>query len=153
MEEDTEITILGSFPKNNREAVCAGVNRWRGEDYFFLRVFVPSLSSEDLVPTKEGVNLLHDQFIEFYDGILKLGEVMGGDQVVKSIEKDLNQQVRIGYNLYKDIPLVYIRIFRRYNAGSEFSATKQGISIRSVQYPLLLEAVTKIKDYLDSLSK
>ena len=72
-----------------------------------------------LVPTQAGVNLLVDYFPEFLKGIKDLGEIMAGDKVIAKIRKNDNQQVWIGINTYKDIPLIYVRTFMKNKGGDK----------------------------------
>lgn len=149
-----QITLVGSFQKNDQEAVCVGVNQWHGIDYFFIRIFAPVLGTDDLVPTKKGVSLEYKYIDEVFDGVKKLGEIMGGDQVVKTISKNDKQEVRISSSTYRETPLLNIRVYMRFTENSDFSPTAKGISIRTEQYPLLLDVVSKLhKHVTDALAK
>ncbi len=148
--EAGDFVLVGSFPKNKQEAVCAGVGEWKGQKYFFLRVFTPVIDSEDLVPTKKGINMELHFIDDLLDGVKKLGEIMGGDQDVKTIQKSENQLVKIGSSTYQGMSLLNIRTYMKYNNSNEFSPTAKGVSIRTEQYPLLLELVEKLHKYLHS---
>lgn len=152
MAEDEEgtITLLGSFQKNNQEVVCAGVNTWQGKYYFFLRVFVPIVGSEELTPTQKGVNLPYVFIDEFSQGVRNFGEVMGGDQVVKTIIKGDNREIRFSTNTYKGQSLIDIREFIIPKEGGKAFATKKGISIRTEQFPILIEIVEKLSFFVKS---
>ena len=145
---DSEITLVGSFQKNMQEVVCVGVNQWKGKDYFFLRIFVPAVGSEDMIPTIKGVNLEYQYIDDLYEGVKELGQVMGFDQVVKVINKAENQEIRIGTSEYKGNSLLNIRLYQKYNKESDFQPTPRGISIQSMQYPLLLEVVEKLHAFV-----
>jgi hypothetical protein len=143
-----EITLVGSFQKNAQEAVCVGVNQWKGTDYFFIRIFAPVLGTDDLVPTKKGINLEYRFIDEVLDGVKKLGEIMGGDQVVKTISKSDKQEIRICSSTYREMPLLNIRVYMKFNDNADFSPTAKGISIRTEQYPLLLDVVNKLHKHV-----
>lgn len=150
-DSSSELTLVGSFQKNQQEAVCAGVNEWHGKDYFFLRIFAPVLGSEELVPTKKGISLEYQHIDDLLDGVKKLGEVMGGDQVVKTIPKNDNQEIRIATSSFKGMSLLEIRTYMKFNNQPTFSPTAKGVSIQSSQYPLLLEVVSKLHKHIKSL--
>lgn len=150
-DASSEMTLVGSFQKNQQEAVCAGVNEWHGKDYFFLRIFAPVLGSEDLVPTKKGISLEYQHIDDLLDGVKKLGEVMGGDQVVKTILKNETQEIRIATCTFRDMSLLEIRTYMKFNNQPSFSPTSKGIAIQSSQYPLLLEVVDKLHKHIKSI--
>ncbi len=153
-DNSSDITLVGSFQKNDQEAVCVGVNQWHNTDYFFIRIFAPVLGTDDLVPTKKGISLEYKYIDEILDGVKKLGEIMGGDQVVKTISKNDKQEVRISSSTYRETPLLNIRVYMRFNDSAEFSPTAKGISIRTEQYPLLLDVVSKLhKHIMDTMAK
>ncbi len=148
--EGSQITLVGSFQKNQLEAVCAGVNEWRGKNYFFLRIFTPVIGSEELVPTKKGVSLEYKYIDDFLDGVKKLGEIMGGDQVVKTIKKGQNQEIRICSSSYQGQSLLDIRLYIQPDGKSNLIATRKGLSIRTEQFPLLFEVVQNLHKYVKS---
>lgn len=152
MAEDKsgDITLVGSFQKNNQEVVCAGVQPWQGKDYFFLRVFIPVIGSEELTPTPKGINLPYGFIEEFTQGVRNFAEVMGGDQVVKTITKGENKEIRFSISSFKGQSLLDIREFIKPKGDGEPFATKKGISIRTEQYPILIEIIEKLYKYVIS---
>ena len=142
MSDDT--SIVASFSKNSRELVCVGVNTWRRKEYIFIRVFAQAIGEEHLVPTRAGISLHLSQYPELLDGARLLGDVMGSDKVVARIRKSQNKEVRIGFTLYRDAPLIYLRTFVLSADQPEGIPTKQGISVRVEQYPYLLEAIEEL---------
>lgn len=151
--DGSEMTLVGSFQKNMGEVVCVGVSQWKGKDYFFLRIFVQAVGSDDMIPTKKGINLEYQHIDDVYEGVKELGQVMGIDQVVKVINKGENQEIRIGTSEYKGQTLLNIRLYQRYNKEDEFQPTQRGISVRTALYPVLLEVVEKLHAYVKPLVK
>jgi len=91
-----------------------------------------------------GISMPIEKFNELLQGVRALGYVMGSDKVVAKIIKNNKQEVWIGFNTYKGIPLIYIRTFSAFGSGTEFKPTKQGVSMKVEQYTYLLEAVEKL---------
>jgi len=149
----SEITLIGSFQKSHYEAICAGVNEWHGRSYFFLRTFSPVVGSEDLVPTKKGISLAFEYIDDLLDGVEKLGEIMGGDQVVKIIRKNDGQEIRFCSSTYQGQSLLDIRLYVQSENQDNFIPTKKGLSIKTEQYPLLLEVVQRLHEYVKSETK
>lgn len=152
MEEggSSEITLIGSFQKSHYEAICAGVNEWHDRKYFFLRTFSPVVGSEVLVPTKKGISLDYKYIEDLLDGVKKLGEIMGGDQIVKTIRKNDGQEIRFSSSTYQGQSLLDIRLYVQSDDKDKFIPTKKGLSIRTEQYPLLLDIVQKLYEYVKS---
>jgi len=153
MNEGAIEIVASSFVKNERQIICVGVNEWRNELKLFIRTFVPSIDGEGFLPTKEGISLPIEKIGELLSGIRSLGDVMGGDKVVARIEKSPTQEVRVGFNLFRDIPLIYVRTFAKYGEDNEFKPTKRGISLRVEKYPELLDAVQKLEEVIQSLEE
>jgi hypothetical protein len=149
MDEEGENVIVASFPKNNREVICVGVSEYKGKNLIFVRAFSPTLDHE-LVPTRDGISLAMEKCDELVQGVRALGDVMSSDKVVARIKKNSIQEVWIGTNTFKDIPLIFIRIYAAYG-GEEFKPTKQGVSMRVDLFPKLLEAVEKLAEAVSSL--
>ena len=146
--EGGNITLIGSFQKNNQEVVCAGVQSWQGKDYFFLRVFIPMIDSEELTPTPKGINLPYCFIDEFTQGVRNFAEVMGGDQIVKTITKGKNKEIHFSTSTFKGQSLLDIREFIKPKGDGDPFATKKGISIRTEQYPILLEIIEKLYTFV-----
>ena len=142
--------VVASFAKNNTQAVCVGINEWKGNQLIFVRVFTQVLGEDTLVPTKAGISLSVDKYAELLKGVQALGDVMGSDKVVAKITKNNRQEVWIGFNVYKGIALIYLRTFSAYGDGEELKPTKQGISLKVEQYSYLLEAVEKLGEELST---
>jgi hypothetical protein len=152
MDDNTENNgkVVASFAKNNTEAVCVGISEWKGKQLIFVRVFAQALGEDTLVPTKAGVSLAADKYSELLKGVQDLGDVMASDKVVARIKKNNKQEVWIGFNVYKGIPLIYLRTFSSFGDSEELKPTKQGVSIKVEQYSYLLEAVEKLGKELDT---
>jgi len=140
--------VVASFVKNNTEAVCVGISEWKGKQLIFVRVFVQALGEDTLVPTKAGISLSIDKYDELLKGVQAIGDVMGSDKVVAKITKNNKQEIWIGFNVYKGIPLIYLRTFSAYGEGEELKPTKQGVSLKVEQYSFLLEAIEKLGEEL-----
>ena len=78
-----------------------------------------------------------------------LAEAGGKEVVTAKIPKNKSQQVWVGANIYKDIPLIYIRTYAAFVGSQELKPAKQGVSIRAELYPKLLEAVEKLGKALE----
>jgi hypothetical protein len=137
-------TIVGSFGKNAREAICVGFGAYKGKQLIFVRTYVQAIGADELVPTQEGISLPVSSYPALLAGVKALGEVMGSDKVVARIPKNSKQEVRVGFNTYKEIPLIYVRTFLLIGKADEWSPTKKGVSMRVDLYPHLLEAVEKL---------
>ena len=105
--------------------------------------FLPP-EAEQPVPTKEGVTLPVEQYQALLEGVRALEGTSGKEVVTAKIAKNKTQQVWVGANIYKDIPLVYIRTYAAFVGSQELKPAKQGVSIRAELYPKLLEAVEKL---------
>jgi len=151
MDEEGENVIVASFPKNNREVICVGVSEYKGKNLIFLRAFVSALDHQ-LIPTRDGISLAIEKCDELVQGVRALGEVMSSDKVVARIKKNTIQEIWIGTNTYKDIPLIYIRTYAAYG-DEDLKPTKLGISMKVNLYPQLLEAVEKLSIEVASLQK
>jgi hypothetical protein len=136
-------TIVGSFAKNAREAICVGFGVYKGRQPIFVRTSVQEIGGDALVPTKEGISLPSSTYSELIAGVRALGDVMGSDNVVARIPKNGMEEVRIGFSTYRDIPLIYIRTFLLIGKKNERSPTKKGVSMRVDLYQHLLEAREK----------
>jgi len=149
MDEEGESTIVASFAKNSREMVCVGVSRWQGKQRLFVRMYAQTPDVQQPVPTKEGVTLPVEQYKALLEGVRALAEVGGKEVVTAKIPKNKSQQVWVGANIYKDIPLVYIRTYAAFVGSPELKPAKQGVSIRAELYPKLLEAVEQLGKALE----
>jgi len=144
MDEEGESTIVASFAKNSREMICVGVSRWQGKQRLFVRLYAQTPDAQKPVPTKEGVTLPVEQYKALLEGVRALAEAGGKEIVTAKISKNKSQQVWVGANIYKDIPLLYIRTYAAFIGSEELKPAKQGVSIRAELYPKLLEAVEKL---------
>ena len=144
MDEEGESTIAASFSKNSREMICVGVSLWQGKRRLFVRVYAQAPDTKQPVPTKEGVTLPLEQYRALLDGVRALAVTGGKEVVTAKIPKNKSQQVWVGANIYKDIPLLYIRTYAAFTGSKELKPAKQGVSIRAELYPKLLEAVEKL---------
>ena len=149
MDEEGESTIVASFAKNSREMVCVGVSLWQGKQRLFVRMYAQTPDAQQPVPTKEGVTLPVEQYKALLEGVRALAEVGGKEVVTAKIPKNKSQQVWVGANIYKDIPLVYIRTYAAFVGSPELKPAKQGVSIRAELYPKLLEAVEQLGKALE----
>ena len=132
------------FSKSAKEAIGVGLNDWKGKVRIDIRTFVPVIGEDGLTPTPKGISLNVDKYPELLKAVQELGEVMSNDKLVAQIPKNEKEEVRVGVNTYKNIPLIYIRIFAKSKGGDEWTATRKGISIKVDLYPRLLEAVEQL---------
>jgi hypothetical protein len=150
MDEEGANVIVATFPKNNREAVCVGINEYKGKTYIFFRVYVPSLNGE-LTPTKDGISLGIDKCDELVKGIKALEDVMSSEKLVAQIKKNNREEIRVGLNLFKGNPLIQIRTYVAYGEDDEFLPTKKGIAMNVNLLPQLLESVDKLCEAVATL--
>jgi hypothetical protein len=143
MDEEGDSVIVASFPKNTREAICVGINEYKGKTYIFIRAYVPSLNGE-LIPTRDGISLSIDKCDELVDGIKALEDVMSSEKLVARIKKNSREEIRIAVNIYKDNPLIQIRTYGAFGEDDEFVATKKGVAINVNLLPQLLESIDKL---------
>ena len=144
MDEDGENTIVASFAKNSRETICVGISRWQGKQRLFVRLYAQSPEAEQPVPTKEGVTLPVEQYKALLEGVRALAGTSGKEIVTAKIDKNKSQQVWVGANIYKEMPLIYVRTYLAFAGSLELKPAKQGVSIRAELYPKLLEAVESL---------
>jgi hypothetical protein len=144
MDEEGESTVVASFAKNSREMICVGVSLWQGKRRLFVRLYAQTAEAKQPVPTKEGVTLPVEQYQALLEGVRALAEAGGKEIVTAKISKNKSQQVWVGANIYKDMPLLYIRTYVAFVGSEELKPAKQGISVRAELYPKLLEAVEKL---------
>ena len=153
MDENNETVIVASFPKNNAEAICVGVSQFKGKDLVFIRSFAQALDGEGLIPTKSGISLEISKWDVLFSAIKEISKVMTTDKVVSRITKNNSQEIWVGINKFKEIPLIYVRTFSKFKGSDEYKPTKQGISIRVELYSELLEAVIlldkAVKSFID----
>ena len=120
--------VLYSFKKNATEIVGAGFSSFKGKDYFYLRVFTPSVEDpEAFVPTDKGLSLSVDLLEPVKEGLLQLNEVMSNEKVVKRIPKAKDEECWIGVKPIKDNTYVYIQVYHKF--GTEFSHTKKAVFV------------------------
>jgi hypothetical protein len=144
MDEEGESSIVASFAKNSREQICVGVSLWQGKRRLFVRLYAQTPGAAQPVPTKEGVTLPVEQYPALLEGVRALAGAGGKEVVTAKIDKNKSQQVWVGANLYKDMPLMYIRTYLAFTGSEELKPAKQGVSIRAELYPRLLEAIEKL---------
>ena len=145
--------MVDSFEKNKHEVICVGVNEWMNEIQFYIRTFMPSEDGEGILPTKKGISLPIEKFRELLSGLRLLGEGLREDKIFARIRKSPNQEVRVGFQHFRDIPMVYIRIFSKYGEDNTFKPTKRGVSLRVEKYPELLNAVEKLGEEIQLFFK
>jgi len=151
MNDKNETVIVASFPKNIREAICVGINQYKGKNLIFIRSFAQALDGDGLVATKSGISLPIDKYQELFEGIKEVGNVMCSEKIVARIRKNSNQEIWIGLNSYKGVPLLYVRTYVKYGNEKEYKPTKKGISLRVELYPHLLEAAEKLGEAIAGL--
>jgi len=149
--EDTYGDIVYSFSRSATELVGAGFCQYLGKPYFYIRIFVPSLTDPQvLIPTRKGINLPLDLLDEVLDGVSKVADVISTNKVVKRIARPGRQQLRIGVSEHRDNVYVYIRIFKSLpsalNADSEgYVPTKRGVTAPLSAYDNLAEMLRTLK--------
>ena len=150
MDEEGQSTIVASFAKNSREMICVGISLWQGKQRLFVRLYAQTPDAPQPVPTKEGVTLPVDQYQALLEGVRALAEAGGKEVVTAKIPKNKSQQVWVGANIYKDVPLIYIRTYAAFVGSPELKPAKQGVSIRAELYPKLLEAMEQLGKALNA---
>ena len=73
---------------------------------------------------------------------------MSSEKVVAKIQKNSKQQIWVGLNIFKDIPLLYVRTYSKFGDEEEYKPTKRGVSMKVELYPQLLEAVEKLANFV-----
>jgi hypothetical protein len=149
MDEEGESIVVASFAKNSREMICVGTSQWQGKQRLFVRLYAQTPEAEQPVPTKEGITLPVEHYKALLDGVRALAGTNGKEVVTAKIAKNKSQQVWVGANIYKDIPLVYIRTYAAFVGSQELKPAKQGVSIRAELYPKLLEALEQLGKVLN----
>jgi hypothetical protein len=144
MDEEGENTIVASFAKNSRETICVGISHWQGKQRLFVRLYAQTPEAQQPVPTKEGVTLPVEQYPTLLEGVRALAGTSGKEIVTAKIDKNKSQQVWVGANIYKEMPLIYIRTYLAFAGSQELKPAKQGVSIRAELYPKLLDAVEQL---------
>ena len=140
------------FSKSAKEAIGVGLNHWKDKVRIDIRTFVPVIGEDGLTPTPKGVSLNVDLYPQLLQAVRDLGEVMSNDKLVARIPKNDKEEVRVGVNTFKNIPLIYIRRFVKSKGGEEeWTPTRKGISIKVDLYPRLLEAIEGLGDEIDNL--
>jgi hypothetical protein len=141
---DSTNKVIASFAKNSREMVCVGTNEYKGKQLIFVRLFVPALDKDELVPTPSGVSLPVEKAAELLAGVQALKDNKDPERVVAKISKNKSQEIWIGANTYKGLNLIYIRTYAVYGDSTEYRPTKDGVSMKADLFPSLLDAITKL---------
>lgn len=151
--------IVYSFRKNASEVVGAGFSTYKGNHYFFIRVFAATLDAPDsIVPTWQGITLPVALLPEICDAVGQIADVMARNKVVKVIQRGKNTQLRIGVTDYKANVLVYIRLFTTgSNKGDmgksgmsgekdgQYFATAKGINVSLNKYDELMKMLDSLR--------
>ena len=66
------------FAKNKREQLRISINEFKGINYIDLRIFYNSGSGYK--PSRKGLTLAKEQYIELFRGIVELGGALGFDE-------------------------------------------------------------------------
>ena len=143
--------VLALFAKSAREAVGVAISEWKGEPRIDVRIYVPIIGEDSLVPTKKGISLSLDQYPQLLDGVRRLGDVMSNERVVARIGKSERSEVRIGITIFRGNPLIYLRTFVQFGSDDpEWKPTQKGVSLRVDLYPKLLEAIEAAGSEIDA---
>ena len=124
--------MVACFKKKAQEAICVGTNEWKGETRIFIRTFVSSLEGDDLVPTRKGISLPKDKYLELLEGLRAVGDV-AGERDVARIAKSERYEVRVGFRVFKGIPLVSVRTYVRAGSGTS-GAPRRRVSLCDWSY-------------------
>jgi len=141
---ESERNIVALFTKNAREAVGIGLSEWKGQVRIDIRILVPALEDDTLIPTKKGISLRVEKYPELLDAVHKLGETMSNEKLVARIKKSSKEEIRVGTTTFKDIPLIYLRTFTLIGEKAEWKPTQRGISIKVDLYESLLDGMEKL---------
>jgi hypothetical protein len=152
MVEESESVIVSQFPKNSREVICVGVSEYKGKTNIFIREYVPSLEG-NLIATQSGVSLNIEKCTELIQGVIELENVMSSEKTVACIKKNGREEIRIGVNLYKDIPLIQIRTYIACGEGGEYIATRKGVAMNVNLLPQLVESIYKLSQAVAVLNQ
>jgi hypothetical protein len=151
-ESDEEFVSL--FAKSATEMIGVVVTEWKGKPRLDIRVYVQAVGEDSLVPTQKGISLDFEKYPMLLSGVRALGEVMGNEKLVATIPKSKREELRIGVNMYKGNPLLYMRTFLLFNAtDTEWKPTQKGISLRVDLYPKLLEAVEALGPAIEQANR
>ena len=145
-----ENRIAGSFAKNAREMIFVGVNCWKDKWRIFLRTYFPGPEGGlDWIPTKKGVSLEVDQYDALLQAIKLLGNDLEKEREIAVLGKTMTQEIKISLSYFKEMPLINIRTFVEFEG--ELRATQKGVSIKTILYPQLLEAVEKLGELINDI--
>ena len=145
-----ENRIAGSFAKNAREMIFVGVNCWKDKWRIFLRTYFPGPEGGlDWIPTKKGVSLEVDQYDALLQAIKLLGNDLESEREIAVLGKTMTQEIKISLSYFKEMPLINIRTFVEFEG--ELRATQKGVSIKTILYPQLLEAVEKLGELINDI--
>jgi hypothetical protein len=139
--------LVCSFQKSETELIGAGFSIYKGNEYFYIRIFQQALFDQDnIIPTQKGITLRIDHLNDVSDGIQKVADVMTTDKVVKVIQKNNNEQVRVGVSEFKGSIYVYVRIYFK-NTEGDYLPTKKGINIPLSKYEQLVEMIKQLSKH------
>jgi hypothetical protein len=139
--------LVCSFQKSDTELIGAGFSTYRGNEYFYIRVFQQVLFELDnIIPTQKGITIKVDKFDAVYEAVQNITEVMTNDKVVKTIQKNNNEQIKIGVSEFRGNVYIYIRIYFK-NKDGEYLPTKKGVNIPLAKYDELVEMMNKLSEY------
>jgi len=148
-----EGNLISIFAKSSQEAVGVSLNEWRGQIRIDIRIYVPLLEDDSLIPTKKGISLKADLFPQLLEAIKGLGNVMSSEKEVARIKKSSTEEIRIGVTTFKDIPLIYLRTYTLFGSDPpEWRPTRKGVSLKVDLYPKLYEAIEKVEVELKKLN-
>jgi len=138
------------FSKSSKEAIGVSLKIWKEQLRVDIRTYVPVIGEEGLMATPKGISLTAEKYPELLQAVRALGDVMSNDKVVARISKNENQEIRVGVNTFRNMPLIYIRTFtKKKGDADEWSPSRKGISIKVDLYPRLLEAVESLQDQIN----
>ncbi len=140
------------FSKNAREAVGVGISEWKGQPRVDIRIYVPSLEDNTLIPTKKGISLPIEKYPELMEALYKLGDTMSNEKLVARIKKSGKEEIRVGTTTFRDIPMIYLRVYTPIGEKSEWKPTQRGVNLKVDLYESLLEAVEGLGEEIEKIS-
>ena len=75
--------LIATFEKNSREEVRVSIDEYMGKKLVNIRVFYKSEKGGEWLPGKQGVAVSIDRYRELAEAILKVGEKLRADGLLR----------------------------------------------------------------------
>ena len=121
--------VVYSFPKNASQVVCGSLSYYKEERWFDIRIYVPVVDEDGgFIRTRKGVFLRIGELRALKAHVGHLQDAISLNQVAGSIKKSAREEVRVGLQEYRGVPMAYVRIFALVGQD-EWTPTQKGVSI------------------------